>query len=181
MKKIIRKFYYSYTEMKNVRSLVALSLLVALQLVLSFFRIDILPTLRLSFAFVAIFLMGTMYGPVAAGLGAGMGDIIGYIIKPTGPYFFGFTFNAILGGVIVGLFMYRSKLSLWRVIGARACITVFVNLVLNTWWLSIIGGKAFMALLIPRVAKNFIMLPIEIIVVWCLLKALDGKLRTSHI
>lgn len=179
MKKIIEKFYYSYKEIKNVRSLVTLSLLVALQLILSFFRIDILPTLRFSFSFIAIFLMGTMYGPVAAGIGAGIGDIVVYIMKPTGPYFFGFTFNAILGGIIVGLFMYRSKLSLWRVIGARTCITLFVNLILNTLWLSLIGGKAFMALLIPRIVKNIVMLPIEIIVVWCLLKALDGKLKVN--
>lgn len=45
-----------------------------------------------------------LFGPVVGGIMGGIGDILKFLIKPTGPYFFGYTLNAMLGPVIYGIF-----------------------------------------------------------------------------
>ena len=91
-------------------------------------------------------------------------DILKYIINPSGAFFFGFTFNAILAGVIYGAFWYKRPLSFARVMAARLVVIVVCNLLLNTLWLSMLSGKGFLVLLGPRVLKNLIMWPVDSLV-----------------
>ncbi|MFR1717037.1 MAG: hypothetical protein ACLSV6_10690, partial [Butyricicoccus sp.] len=51
-------------------------------------------------------------------------------------------------------------------IGAKTCINLFCNICLNTLWLTVTGGKAMSVLLVTRVPKNLILLPIEIVLVY---------------
>ncbi len=170
---LCKKFQDSRKEFKSVRSLVGASLFLALDIVLVFVRLDISPSLQIGFSFIAVALMGMMYGPVVAGLGAGLGDIIKFALKPAGPYFFGFTLNAILGGVIYGIFLYKNKEKLLNIAAAKTSVNILINLVLNTYWLSILYGKAFTVMLIPRVAKNILALPIEIFILYTFIKIVN--------
>ena len=61
-----------------------------------------------------------LFGPVVGGIMGGVADIIKYLLKPTGPFFFGFTFNAILGAVIYGVMLYKSRSAL-KNIGVKDC------------------------------------------------------------
>ena len=55
-----------------------------------------------------------LFGPVVGGIMGGIGDILKFLIKPTGPYFFGYTLNAMLGPVIYGIFLLSSSDSIWE-------------------------------------------------------------------
>lgn len=73
--------------------------------------------LKIGFSFIANELTAMLFGPVVGGIMGGVADIIKYLLKPTGPFFFGFTFNAILGAVIYGVMLYKSRSALkeyWR-------------------------------------------------------------------
>ena len=83
-----------------------------------------------------------------------------------GRVFPGYTLTAVVGGLIWGLWLYPRKITVWRAIGAKTCINLFCNICLNTLWLTVTGGKAMSVLLVTRVPKNLILLPIEIVLVY---------------
>ena len=103
------------------------------------------------------------YGPVVAGLMAGTGDVLKYFLFPQNAGFFpGFTLNAILGGVIYGLFFYRQKITVWRVFLAKLTVVLVVNIFLGTLWNSILYGQGYWGILPARVIKNLMQLPVDV-------------------
>lgn len=150
--------------MKNqTQKTVLLALLIALNIILSrFLAIPIGTIIRISFGFIPIIMMGFLFGPLYAGIGAGIADIIGTLMFPTmGPYFPGFTLSAITTGVIYGLVFYKKVPNIKRIVFANFLVIVIVHLSMNALWLSMITGKAFMVLLVPKIVKSLAMLPIE--------------------
>ena len=125
MKKFLSLFTQSAAELKKLRSLTGIAMLVALNVALSFATIPIGSTMKISISFLAIAIMGMLYGPVAAGMSAALGDILSYLLTPgnsMGAYFFGFTLTAFLGGIVYGIAFYSCKVSVPRVIIAKAAV-----------------------------------------------------------
>ncbi len=157
--------------MKKTKILVYMSLFVAMYVVLTYLipviKIDII---RISFGFVPQAFASMLFGPLIGGVGSAAGDILGMLIAPSGAYFAGFTLSAFLAGMIYGLFLYNKPKTLLRIILAVLCITIFIDIGLNTYWLTILLGKGYMALLPARVIKSAAMLPVQIIVISLLWK-----------
>jgi len=104
---IFNMFVKSAKEFKNVKSLVMAALLLALHTVLALFvSIQVTNSLRISVSFLTNCVTGYLFGPVMGLVCGGLGDIIQFVIKPTGPYFYGWTLNAALAGFIYGCFFY---------------------------------------------------------------------------
>ena len=108
-----------------------------------------------------------------------MGDIIKCVLKPQGPYFFGYTFNAMLAGVIYGVFLYGKKPTLLRVVATKATINIVINAFLATLWMALLGGKGFYAMIPVRVIKNLTMIPIESAILYAVLNAASQALRRA--
>lgn len=169
MKSTLQNIRLSWQELKNLRTLTTTALLVALGVILGFFTIVPNETLKIGLDFVATSVMGYLFGPVPAVLGATAVDLISYIVRPTGPYFFGFTLDKALGGLIYGLFFYRRPVKLWRAAAAKALVSGLVNCLLATYWLSVLYGKSIAVLLPARLLKNAVALPFEAVAIWLLL------------
>lgn len=100
-------FKKSAEELKSVRCVAVMAVLIALDLVLkSFLNIQVTDSLKISFAFVAVAALGMLYGPTAAGLACAVTDIVGYLLKPVGTFNPLFTLVEMAGGVIYGCFLY---------------------------------------------------------------------------
>ncbi|MFV0344078.1 MAG: folate family ECF transporter S component [Anaerocolumna sp.] len=155
-------FRESIQQIKKIETIVVNALLLAMNTVLGAFSIMIGEFIRIGFSFLTLATAGMLYGPVIGGLFGGIGDLINYIVRPNGPYFPGFTLNSILTGVIYGLFFYQKKITLKRTILAKLIITIFIDLILTTNWLSILYGQAFMVLLPMRIIKSTIMFSIDV-------------------
>ena len=167
------KFVQSYRELYNIRSLTGIAMLLSVSIILSYvLRVDITPSLRLGFSFVASAAIGMLYGPVAGGLAVGLGDIIKYLLKPVGGYMPTLTLIVVLSGVFYGVCLYREKPTLPRIIVVKTLINVLCNAVLNTLALAQLYGDSFQVLLLPRLTKNLIMLPIEVVVLTVALPAI---------
>jgi ECF transporter S component (folate family) len=167
------KFLHSAKEFKNIHSVTGTAVLMALDLVLSMFvSIQITQTLKLGLAFLAVSLMGMLYGPVMAGIGAGTADVLSAVIRPTGPFFPGFILTAVLGGIFYGCFLYEEKVSIKRLVVCKLMINVLLNILLNSLWLKLLYGKAFFAMLPMRAFKNLALLPVEILLMYLLLPRL---------
>ena len=156
-------FRNSLGELKNLKTLVMASMLLAIAVVLGFYTLQLTEFIKIGFAYIANELAGMMFGPVVGSLIGALADVLKYLVNPTGPFFPGFTISGFLGGLIYGMILYKKPLSIKRVIVANTLVTVFVNLLVNTYWLTLLYGNAFMALLPARIVKQIIMLPIEVI------------------
>jgi len=169
-----KKISASLTELKNTKTLVMLGLLIAAYVVLSAFNIYILPTARVTFSFVPLALAGAMFGPMCGAFVGTIGDVLSYITSQSaaGAYNFGFTINAFVIGFVYGMFLYKSDFSLIRIIIAKLIIAIIVEMLLTPVWLSVLYGKAFVALIIERIFKTVIFIPIEIFVVGFIVKKL---------
>lgn len=137
-------------------------MLTALNVILFlFFSIQITTFIRFSFSFLPLAVSGAMFGPVVGAIVGGLGDILNFLIKPTGAFFPGFTFNAILTGIIYGFMLYKKPVTLSRVFVTKLMITVIVELLFGTLWLTMMYGDGFFAIFPMRALKNLILLPIE--------------------
>ena len=180
----LRKFPDPFREMSKLRTITLIAMLLAVSVVLSFFTIQVSESLRLGLGYLITATMGMLFGPVTAGIAAGVGDIVKYLIKPSGAFFPGLTITAILGGVLYGMVFYHSRVTLVRAIVAKTLTNVLLNILLNTFWLSIMMGKGFWALVPSRVIKNIALLPVEILLLYSVLRivtGVGGKLPSSPV
>ena len=172
----------SAAELYNIRSLCGISMLLAVAVALNYTTsFYIMPTLKISPGYLITALLGMLYGPVAGGIAAGLGDIIKYLLKPDGVFFFGYTLNALLGGVIYGLFLYKAKVSVLRCTIAKLIINLGVNAGLGTLWSAMLYGKAFTVILPARLVANVVKVPFEVIILLIILPMVIHALRRAKI
>lgn len=170
MKKCKALFTDSFRELKDVRNMVTAAMLLAVAIVLGFYRLQLTESIRIGFDFLAKETAAMLLGPAVGCVVAGLADIISFFLKPVGAFFPGLTISAMLASVIYGLILYKKPLSLKRVTAANTLVTVFINLLLNTYWMSVLYGNAYMALFPARAVKQMIMLPIEILLFYTVSK-----------
>ncbi|ADL03746.1 folate family ECF transporter S component [Lacrimispora saccharolytica] len=177
LKNLIWQVKSSLKELNNVPTVSVTGMLVALSVVLSFFTIVISNVLQISFGFLPLAVGGMLFGPVVGGIMGILSDILGYFVHPNGPFFPGFTLNALLTGTLYGFFLYKKHVTLKRVIFVSLTITLLVNMMLNPLWLSIMYGNAFFVLVIGRIVKNLLMFPINTALLYSILKPME-RIRT---
>ena len=163
----------SAAEQKKPQTLVVTAMLIAMNIALSSVHVYLTPQMRVGFGFLTTAITGMLYGPVVAGTAGAIGDILTYLIRPDGAYFPGFTITALLGGMIYGFFLYRRPLTLPRTILANASISILLNSLLNTFWLFVLYGKSFTALFPARLTKNLLLLPVEVVLLYAVGKAVQ--------
>lgn len=166
-------FKQSFNELKNLHSLVMIALLCALDVVLGMFSIPLTPTLKIGVAFIAVAVMGYLFGPVPTALCGFLLDFIKYVVAPDGPYFPGFAITEVLAGLIYGIMLYKKdKITIWRCFATRALIDVLLNILLTPLWLNILYGKGYWFYMSSRLLKNLLLWPVESLVLFAVLTAI---------
>lgn len=145
--------------------LVVMSFLIALEIILTRFLSINLPIVRIGFGFLPVALSGILFGPLWAGFGYVVGDILGMLIFPSGAYFPGFTLSAFLTGILYGLFFYNKEITFKRSFAASLTVLTLITVCLNTLWLSIMLGKGVYALLPPRLIEACFMVVVQTITI----------------
>lgn len=175
MKKFTALFRDSMEEFRHVNTVTVMAMFAAISVVLGYFTLVLGDYLKIGFSTIANQFVYYLFGPVAGGLFGGALDILKYIIRPTGAFFPGFTISAMVGGVLYGCFLYKRPISFWRVLAAELTVSIICNMLLGTLWLSMLYGKAFMALLPMRVFKNIMMWPVNSMLFYTIGKALEAS------
>lgn len=137
----------------NITTLTCIALLIALEIIFTRFIAINTQFLRISVGMIPVAVAGIMFGPIWGGICGAAGDILGMLIFPSGAYFPGFTITAALTGIVYGLFLYRHRFSLPRLIIASIIVCIGLNLLLDTLWLNIMYSSGFIALLPARTIK----------------------------
>lgn len=138
----------------NITRLVVISFMIALEVILTRIFAIFMPTsIRISLGFLPVAMTSILYGPLWAGASYALGDIIGMLIFPMGPYFPGFTLTAFLTGAVFGLVLYGKPVTFKRTLIASLIVVVFCNLILDTFWLYLLYDQAVIAMLPLRLVK----------------------------
>ncbi len=175
MQKFKDLFTDSVKELKQVSTVTVMAMFAAISIVLGYFTLVLGDYLKIGFSSIANQFVYYLFGPVAGGLFGGALDILKYIIRPTGAFFPGFTIGAMIGGVLYGCFLYKRPISFLRILAAELTVSVICNMLLGTLWLSMLYGKAFLALLPMRVLKNLIMWPVNSMLFYTIGKTLEAS------
>lgn len=176
--------------MSKNKKIILTAILLAMQIILSRFLSIKTPITKISFAFVPTMLCAVWLGPKWTVLLNVLGDLIGATFFPTGPYFVGYTISTAVAGLIYGFILYKKKEDAYsdfqfiiRLIISTTLVAIISNMLLNTLWTSMTTGKAFKVLFFTRVTKQLIMIPIHIVVIFCMEKVLripfDKYIRSS--
>lgn len=163
----------SFHELQNVKSLTVASLLLALGVALGFYQLQLTDFIRISFSYLPHELASMFFGPVVGGVFGGVMDVLKYIVNPTGPFFPGFSISAAVNGLIYGAVLYKKPLHPVRVLAANGLSALIVNLGLNTWWLTMLYGNTFMALLPARALQQLVMFPITSLLFYLVARVLQ--------
>ena len=171
--KLCSKFSSSAQELTKLRSLLGLSMFIAIGVILRvFLTIQLSQSQRIGTSFLAFALIGMLYGPAAGLIGGAIIDVLAFFLKPTGGFFIGFTICAALSVVIYGVFFDRENPRFWRVLVAQLLVSVLLNWLLTSYWLPFFSGsKTWVAYLYQRGSWELIMLPVQMIVIAAALKA----------
>ncbi|MCI9017152.1 MAG: folate family ECF transporter S component [Clostridia bacterium] len=165
--------------MKKTKKIVLAGIFVAMIVILSRFLSIKLPGYKIGFSYIPIYLSGILLGPMYTAIVGGLADLIGSTLFPFGSYFVGYTISATLNGAIYGWMLHKrfkqdisDKEFLIRLTIATLISKLVVNGVLNTIWIAITQDKAFFVIVGARMIKELIMIPIQIISIFALEKAL---------
>lgn len=151
--------------------LVTAGILIAMNIILSRFLSINAWNLKIGFTFVSVFIAAYFFGPVFGAVVAGIGDLLGAVMFPIGPYFPGFTATAVLTGLLYGALLYK-KQTPQRVVAAVAIEQLVLSLLLNTFWISVLYGSPFMPLLATRAVQCLVMIPVEFLTISAITKML---------
>ena len=163
-------FLSSLDEFKDIRTVTVNAMLIAISVILGYFTINIAGVAKIGFGSIPAMFSAYFFGPVVGASFGAVSDVVKYLVKPDGVFFIGFTLNAILTGFIRGSILYKKEASLTRIIISEL-ITLLCNLIINTYLISVLQGKVFIALLPLRITKNMISLPINVLSFYILSRA----------
>ncbi len=179
------KNYWSESskEMKSIKSLAVVAILIALEIVIStiYIPLPVYGTQRIYFSFIIVALIGMLYGPIVSLWAAFIGDLLGFMIHPQGAFFFGYTITAICGALIFSFFLYRTKITITKIIICKLTINILVNVCMNSLWDSILLGSGYFPLMIARIPKNLLMLPIEVLMLCTIFTMVIPVLKREHL
>jgi len=162
----------------NVVRLAIVGLLISLSLIFTrIFSFQILNnTLRIGFGELPILIAGIVFGPIAGMLTGGIADFVGAtFISPFG-WYPPLTIAPILLGLISGTMWYfMRKMEDFHISFIRIFIVILTshfiaNIVVGTYWLSVLMNTNFWALVFPRAILRVIMTFLESYLIYMIYK-----------
>lgn len=191
MKGLFNSIVMSAKEFLKLRTLTVTAMLIAASMFIEMFSVDI-GFVKLNFAFLAIAVIGMLFGP-CVGFVAGLAcDIVGFLAHPTSAFLPAYVLVAGLQGLIYGMILYHKayggnadltkKISAKkknisfaiRIVAARLCDVIIINLLINTalnMHYGFIPAAAYSTAIIARVAKNVLELGLDLPLLFVILPA----------
>ena len=156
----------------TTRTLTALAMLIAIEVILSRFLSISAWNIKIGFGFVPVVIAAILYGPLAGGIVGALSDFIGALLFPIGTYFPGFTLSSFLMGVVFGLFLYK-KQSWLQGLAAVGINQFILGLFLNTFWISLLYGSPYVPLLATRVFQSILLSVVQLICIQLMVPILN--------
>lgn len=131
-------------DLKRPRTLAFAALMIAACVALA--QVPSIPLtghVNVTWGFLARSVCGMVCGPVTALVFGAAEDTISYLLHPSGAYFPGYMVTTMVGTFLYTLFLYRQRVTVWKVFLAKLATNV-LNVVLGALWSSILYGKGYL-------------------------------------
>ena len=154
-------FHSSYwraaiADLYSTRNLVFAALMVAMARVLALIPSIPIAHTKLSFSFPARAMCALVCGPVAGMTYGFVEDILGFILQPTGEFFFGYTISTMAGMLVYALCFYRRRVTVARIVVANVLVNLFVNALMGSLWTMMIRGGGYWGWFTVSLSKNLL-------------------------
>ena len=170
-------FKDSVKAFNNIKSLTMISALLALVMVCKFIPIPSgFGELGLSFAFLFLACACMLFGPLPA-LGIGfLSDVLGYLIRPDGTFFFPYTIQAMMACFIYALVLHKTYITFTRCLISRVGVNILCNAIWGTlcrkWYMALNFKATKVYFLTISLPKNLVYLLPQALLLYFVLKAL---------
>lgn len=158
----------------DIKTISISGFLIALNVVLS--RIITIPGI-ISFGGFPIIFGGVVFGPIVGGIVGAVGDIVSFIVRPTGAFMPHFVLTSALTGIIPGVLTkaLRNDLDnpkLWKIFIAILVGQVITSVIMVPYFRQILFGHPFVATMLKAATKQAINIPAYSIIIRILIQAL---------
>ena len=165
----------------RLRVLVICALCMAASIVLGYFYVPIGENLTIRFTYLATATAGLIAGPVGALVYGFAVDILDFVIHPGGSFFFGYTLSAMAGAFIYAMFFIRQRVTVVRIILCRILVNYLVNVLMGSFWSSILYSRGYLYYLTKSLVKNTLMLPVEVIIMTAFFSLLLPSMKNTNL
>ena len=188
---VFSKIYWKLAakNFSDTRMIAFAALIIAMRVVVKFFKIPLAAGLSLTFDCYVNSLGSLCYGPLV-GLAVGaVSDTLGCIIHPSGDYFLPFILTEMSSSFIFGLFLWKRNLTPGRVLLSKFTVNLICNIILTSilmkWYYYALYGledaQAYSIINLTRIAKNLILFPLEAVLITVILGALIPPLKSLRL
>lgn len=148
--------------------------LIALNIVLS--RIITIPGV-INFGGFPIIFAGIVLGPVVGGIVGAVGDVVSFIVRPTGAFMPHFTLTSALTGIIPGLMIRflkaeMPKVPLWKIFVSILCGQVITSVLMVPYFLNRLFSMPLLVTMSKAAVKQAINIPAYSIIIRALVEPL---------
>ena len=157
-------------QLQNPRILTVCAMMMALNIILGYFTLRFSSYLRIGFGFITQPVLGMLFGPLACAVTGMIQDVISLVLNPTGAYIPAYTLSVGISGMFYGMVLHKKPVTLWRVFVAKLLVVLVGNILLNSVALAPTVSSGFIGILPSRILKNLLLLPIQTVVSYLILK-----------
>ena len=172
------------SQLKSVKMIVFAALIIALRVVVKSAKIYVMPGLHLTLDCYVNALGGMVCGPVIGFLSGAVSDTLGCILFPSPePYFFPYILVEMLSSFVFGVFLWRRKITVGRVLLSKFAVNFVCNLLVNPaitkLYYAMMGdsGSTYAFVTAVRIGKNLVLFPLESALIVLFIAALFPLLR----
>lgn len=144
----------SFSALHSTRLLVFAALMIAMARALSIVPGIPIAHTKLTFGFLARALCAMVCGPVLGLVYGFVEDILGFILQPTGEFFFGYTISTMAGVLVYAVFLYRRKVTALNLVLSNLVVNVFVNALMGSVWTMMTRGGGYWGWFSVSLVKN---------------------------
>lgn len=176
-----RKYWLDATrQLKDVKVITIAALIVALRVVVKFFKIPLAAGLSISFDAYVNSLGSLIYGPIVALFVGATSDVLGCVVTgQMAEYFLPFILVEMSSSFIFALFFWKRKINITRVLASKFTVNLICNIIMtslfNKWMYYLYYGieeaQAYNVINGARIVKNLIMFPLEAMIIVIVLSA----------
>ncbi len=120
--------------------------------------------LRIGIGPLPVVFAGVFMGPLAGGLVGAVGDIVGFLVSPAGPYMPHFMLTAALRGIIPGLFILlacrgRREIGIFPLFIAVSAMFILVNILIWPYFIEVLFGTLRVVTVPAKVVEAVVSAP----------------------
>ncbi len=148
--------------------------LIALNVVLS--RFITIPGI-INFGGFPIIFAGIVFGPIVGGIVGAVGDVVSFLVRPTGPFMPHFVLTSALTGIIPGILMKVLKgdvdeLPFWKIFLSILVGQVITSVLMVPYFRNILFGHPLIVTMTKAATKQAINIPVYSVLIKGLVESL---------